>query len=219
MLTEAFQRMLKAFGPQKWWPADSRMEVMVGAILTQNTNWKNVELAIQNLRTADLLTLERLHEVPNSILEQQIRPAGYFRQKTRRLKNLVQFVVDHYGQVDAMFQQSLEQLRPQLLGVNGIGPETADSILLYAGDKPTFVIDAYTARIAMRHGWIDTNADYQSLKTMFESRLDADVRLFNEYHALIVQVGKEFCRPNPKCEDCPLAPMLPLNGIVELHRR
>lgn len=219
MLTEAFQRMLKAFGPQKWWPADSRMEVMVGAILTQNTNWKNVELAIQNLRTADLLTLEQLHEVPNSILEQQIRPAGYFRQKTRRLKNLVQFVVDHYGQVDAMFQQSLEQLRPQLLGVNGIGPETADSILLYAGDKPTFVIDAYTARIAMRHGWIDTNADYQSLKTMFESRLDADVRLFNEYHALIVQVGKEFCRPNPKCEDCPLAPMLPLNGIVELHRR
>ncbi len=218
MLTEAFQRMLKAFGPQNWWPADSRMEVMVGAVLTQNTNWKNVELAIGNLRSAELLTLEQLHAAPPSVLEQHIRPAGYFRRKTARLKNLVRFVVDNYGDVDAMFQVPLERLRPALLGVNGIGPETADSILLYAGDKPTFVIDTYTARIAMRHGWIDLNADYHSLKTLFESRLDADVQLFNEYHALIVQVGKEFCKPNPKCENCPLASMLPASGIVELHR-
>lgn len=217
MIDEAYNRMYAAFGPQHWWPGQSALEVIVGAVLTQNTNWKNVELAIDNLRNANVLALDALHSVELETLESLIRPAGYFRLKSKRLKNVVNFIVNNYGDVDSMFRESVDELRRQLLKVNGVGPETADSILLYAGNQPTFVIDAYTARIAKRHGWIELEAEYHDLKEFFESHLNRDVALFNEYHALIVRVGKDFCKPQPRCEDCPLQPMLPESGIVDLH--
>lgn len=215
MLNKAYDRMFAAFGPQLWWPGETPFEVIVGAVLTQNTNWKNVELAIENLRDADKLSLSAIHQLPSSKLQPLIRPAGYFRVKSTRLKNVVRHIVENYGDVETMFQQDLPRLREDLLTINGVGPETADSILLYAGDKPTFVIDAYTARIAKRHGWIEPGADYDALKTFFESQVEQSVPLFNEYHALIVRVGKEFCKPTPKCENCPLQSMLPEAGVID----
>lgn len=215
ILNEAFQRMLKAFGPQKWWPGESQLEIIVGAVLTQNTNWRNVELALENLRAAGLLQLDALHRASAEQLEPLIRPAGYYRLKTRRLKNVVQFIVEEFNSIEVMFQTPLNELRKRILAVNGVGPETADSILLYAGEQPTFVIDAYTARILKRHGWIDTDANYQTMKNQFESNLPMDAELFNEYHALIVQTGKQHCRPTPQCDECPLQPLLPPEGIID----
>ena len=146
-----------------------------------------------------------------------IRPAGYYRLKARRLKNLVEFVFAEYGgSLDAMFSTQLTTLREQLLRVNGIGPETADSILLYAGELPTFVVDNYTARVLKRHGWIEPEADYYAIKDQFESELEADVELYNEFHALLVRVGNHYCRKTPKCDECPLVDMLPDNGFVEI---
>ena len=208
---------MRAFGEQHWWPGDTKFEVIVGAVLTQNTNWRNVELAIENLRAAERLTLESVLGSEPETLEPLIRPAGYYRLKTKRLKNVVKFIHDRWGSVDKMFNEPLETLRAKLLSVNGVGPETADSILLYAGDLPAFVIDAYTHRIAKRHGWIEVTADYTELKELFESALRTDVQLYNEYHALIVRVGKEFCKPTPKCEGCPLQPMIGESGIVDLR--
>jgi endonuclease-3 related protein len=217
MLTNVYQRLLEAFGPQDWWPAESPFEVIVGAVLTQNTSWKNVELAIENLRSADLLDVVKLDQVTHAKLAALIRPAGYFRLKATRLKNVARFIRQHYGgSLDAMFSADTLQLRQQLLSINGVGPETADSILLYAGGHRSFVIDSYTGRVAKRHGWIEPDADYDDLKRMFESSLDPDVELFNEFHALLVVVGKEFCRPTPKCEACPLRDLLPPDGPCEL---
>jgi len=216
MLSDVYQRLLQRLGPQYWWPAKSRLEVIVGAVLTQNTAWTNVERAIANLHDAGLLSLEGLAHTCQDELEELVRPAGYFRVKARRLRNVIEFIRDHYdGSLDAMFATGLETLRTELLGVNGIGPETADSILLYAGDMPSFVIDTYTARILKRHGWIEPDADYHRLKGFFESQLPTDVQLFNEYHALIVSVGKDYCRAKPKCEGCPLQELLPEHGPVE----
>lgn len=216
MLDEAYERLSAAYGPQHWWPGESAIEIIVGAVLTQNTNWKNVELAIEKLRVGNFLSLDRLVQVESAELEELIRSAGYFRLKTQRLKNLVLFISNQFGSVEKMFRSDQTELREQLLNVNGIGPETADSILLYAGNYPTFVVDAYTARIAKRHDWIDREAKYASLKALFESNLPRDVRVFNEYHALIVQVGKFHCRPTPVCDGCPLQPMLPKTGMVEI---
>ena len=158
-MKDVFQRLYEAFGPQHWWPGESPLEVMVGAVLTQNTAWKNVARALDNLRDADLLSLEALHQLPQEELAEWIRPAGYYRLKARRLKNLLDFVVDEFdGSLDTMFQVELGALRERLLGVNGIGPETADSILLYAGQLPTFVVDNYTARVLKRHAWIEPEA-------------------------------------------------------------
>lgn len=216
MLQEAYDRMLAAFGPQHWWPGETPFEVIVGAVLTQNTNWKNVELAIENLREANVLRLDAIHRLATEELEKLIRPAGYFRVKAKRLKNVVGHITENYGTVSAMFELDWRELRADLLGVNGIGPETADSILLYAGEKPTFVVDTYTARIVKRHGWIELDADYHAIQSYFESQFDRDSQLFNEYHALIVEVGKAYCKPNPKCAECPLRSMLPESGIVDL---
>jgi endonuclease-3 related protein len=189
---------------------------MVGAVLTQNTSWKNVERAIANLREADVLTLPRLHALPHEELAELIRPAGYYRLKAGRLRNLLSFVMEqHDGSLAAMFATNLAELREQLLRVNGIGPETADSILLYAGNLPTFVVDTYTARLLKRHGWIEPEAGYHDIQEHFESRLPEDVRLFNEFHALIVRVGHHHCRRTPKCEGCPLQPLLPPAGICD----
>jgi endonuclease-3 related protein len=213
-LSEAYRRLFEAFGPQHWWPGQSPFEVMVGAVLTQNTSWRNVERAIGNLREADLLEPRALYDVPVEELEELIRPAGYFRVKARRLRNLVAFIVEQYeGSLDAMFRSDVADLRRQLLALHGIGPETADSILLYAGGLASFVVDAYTHRVFARHGWIDFNAAYDEIREYVESGLPRDVQQYNEFHALLVRVGKDFCRKTgPKCAECPLREMLPNGG-------
>ncbi len=216
ILRQVYDRLLAAFGPQHWWPGDGPFEVLVGAVLVQNTSWKNVERAIRNLRENDLMDPRRLYKVPQDELEELIRPAGYFRIKARRLRNLLALVVKRYGgSLDRMFATDLSALREDLLGVNGIGPETADSILLYAAGLPSFVVDTYTHRVLARHGWIGFDADYHEIKDYFESGLEQDVPLYNEYHALLVRVGHLHCRKQPKCEGCPLADLLPRGGPLE----
>jgi endonuclease-3 related protein len=205
-LQDFYKALHTALGPRHWWPGETRMEVMVGAVLTQNTNWTNVERAIANLEDAGALDWQALHDMGHDELAELIRPAGYFNVKARRLKHLVDWVVEEFdGDLDAMFARSTGSLREELLSVNGIGRETADSILLYAGRHVTFVVDAYTARILRRHQLIDEEADYEQIKDLFESNLPNDEEMFNEYHALMVEVGKRYCRPrNPKCDECPL---------------
>jgi len=216
-LKEVYDRLFEAFGPQHWWPGQSPFEVIVGAVLTQNTNWQNVEKAIENLRRADLLEPHALYNVPNDELQQLIRPAGYFRIKAHRLHNLLEFLVGRYdGSLDIMFNTPLPTLREQLLAVGGVGPETADSILLYAGGLPCFVVDAYTHRVFARHGWIGFDADYHQIQDHFQSNLPDDVAMYNEYHALIVHLGKHYCRKRePKCQECPLAELLPDGGPLQ----
>jgi endonuclease III related protein len=216
-LSQIYDQLLAAYGPQHWWPGQSPFEVLVGAVLVQNTAWQNVKRAIDALRRDDLMEPRALYDLSLEELEEKIRPAGYFRVKARRLRNLLAFLMDRYdGSLDAMFRTSVSELREQLLGINGIGPETADSILLYAGGLPTFVVDAYTCRVFARHGWISFDADYHQIKDHFESSLPLDAAMFNEYHALLVRLGKERCRKtSPKCEGCPLADWLPRGGPLE----
>lgn len=215
-LKEVYERLFAAFGPQNWWPGDSPFEVIVGAVLVQNTAWKNVERAIANLRDAGVMSPHALYALPADELAELIRPAGYFQVKTKRLRHLLQFIVEEFdGSLDAMFQTDLTTLRERLLTIHGIGPETADAILLYAGNMPTFVVDTYAHRVLARHGWIGYDASYEEIKDFFEGRLPVEAPLFNEYHALLVRVGKEYCRRSgPKCEACPLAELLPPSGIV-----
>jgi endonuclease-3 related protein len=216
-ILEVLERLFGRYGPQAWWPTQGGpFEVMVGAVLTQNTAWRNVERALENLRAESVLTPQGIQRLPQADLEELIRPAGYFRVKARRLRNLVDWVFARYdGSLAAMFATDIAELRADLLGVNGIGPETADSILLYAGNLPTFVVDVYTHRVWKRHGWIEPEADYHALKAHFEEGLPPDVARFNEYHALLVRVGKEHCGTRPRCEACPLADLLPEGGPLE----
>ena len=204
-LTEIYQLLFDRFGPQHWWPGQTQFEIITGAILTQNTNWANVEKAISNLKSADCLTPERLYHLDISQLAELIRPAGYYNIKTKRLKNFINWLFDNYdGKLANLETVDTNQLRAELLAINGIGYETADSILLYAFERPVFVVDAYTARIAFRHQLIEPDANYEQLRELFQSNLPEDIQLFNEYHALLVKVGKEFCKPKAKCPDCPL---------------
>jgi len=205
-LMDHYRTLLDAFGPQHWWPGETPLEIMVGAVLTQNTNWANVERAIDNLKHTGLLDVEKLVKFHPAELAERIKPAGYFNIKTKRLQNLMRFVWRNYdGDLDRFFNQSVAALRDQLLAVNGIGPETADDIVLYAAGKPSFVVDTYTFRVMLRHHFIAQDDDYDAIKAMFEDHLTADVPLFNEYHALLVAVGKNFCKPrNPLCAQCPL---------------
>jgi endonuclease-3 related protein len=204
-LTEIYRLLYDAFGPQHWWPGETRFEIITGAILTQNTNWTNVEKAITNLKSADCLTPEKLHHLDPAQLAELIRPAGYYNIKAKRLKNFIDWLFDNYdGELTNLESIDTDQLRAELLAIKGVGRETADSILLYAFDRPVFVVDAYTARIVCRHGLIAHDADYEQLRGLFESSLPADTQLYNEYHALLVRVGKEFCKPKAKCLDCPL---------------
>ena len=216
-LTQVYDLLLAAFGRQHWWPGNSPFEVIVGAVLVQNTNWQNVTKAIENLRRADLLRPHALCEVPQEELQELIRPAGYFRIKARRLHSVLEFLVSRFdGSLEAMFAADLGILREELLAVHGVGPETADSILLYAGQLPAFVVDAYTHRVFARHGWIDFQADYHQIQAHFQDGLPPDVPLYNEYHALLVRLGKDYCRKtNPKCTACPLAELLPDGGPLE----
>ncbi|MBN2563478.1 MAG: endonuclease III domain-containing protein [Phycisphaerae bacterium] len=204
-LHQFYDVLYRAYGPQGWWPGQTCTEIVVGAILTQNTNWRNVERAIAQLRTAGLLDWTALRDVPVEKLAEYIRPAGYYNVKAQRLKGFVTWLWErHDGDLDRLVAMHAMDLRQELLAVKGIGPETADSILLYALDIPTFVVDTYTARVAGRHGLIDGAVGYEELKSLFEDNLPADTRMFNEYHALLVAVGKRHCRPRARCDGCPL---------------
>jgi len=208
LLVEIFDKLLKVFGPRHWWPGDTPFEIMVGAILTQNTSWINVEKAIQRLKEEQVLTASGIHQLKKSELASLIRSSGFFRIKADRLKALVRFLLEEYeGKLVKMEKESLGTLREKLLSVKGIGPETADSILLYALGKPIFVVDAYTKRILSRHGMIPGNASYSEIQDLFMNNLPLDKELFNEYHALLVHLGKTVCKKNPKCDICPLSYM------------
>ncbi len=198
-----YRALRAAYGPQDWWPADSPFEVAVGAVLTQNTAWSNVERAIARLKAADVLSCEAILSLPHEVLAEHIRPAGYFNVKAHRLRHLCAFL-DAEGGLEALAAQPTAALRPRLLAVNGIGPETADDILLYALDRPVFVIDAYTRRLLARQGLACGDEDYESLRAGFERTLPADVALFKEYHALIVEHAKQACRRKPDCGACAL---------------
>lgn len=208
-ILKIYQTMLNTLGPQQWWPGETPFEVVIGAILTQNTNWSNVEKAIRNLKAADRLSPRGIYELSTIELAQLIRPSGFFNVKAKRVKTFINWLFSRYeGDLSRMFRQDLQTLRDELLSVKGIGPETADSILLYAGDMPTFVVDAYTHRIFSRHGLISEESTYDEMKAFFEENLPKEVRLFNEYHALLVQIGKRYCKPKKACEPCPLKDFL-----------
>lgn len=238
-IIDYYRALLARWGPQNWWPAQSRFEVIVGAYLTQNTNWTNVEKAMANLRRSRVLTVRGLREVPLERLQALIRPSGYFRQKAEKLKHFIRFLDENYsGSLDRMFAQPTKKLRAELLALNGVGPETADSILLYAGNHPVFVVDAYTRRILERHGTIRAKAKYDDIRILIEravfsaaperitsrergndprhpvSRMSRMRRTelaqhYNELHALIVRAGNLYCRSTPRCEGCPLQKFLP----------
>lgn len=234
-----YEILSRVWGPQHWWPAQSRFEVIVGAFLTQNTSWSNVESAMGKLKGAGVLSVAGIRAIGIGELEQLIRSSGYFRQKASRLKNFVQFLDRSYdGSLTKMFAQPTQVLREQLLSLNGVGPETADSILLYAGQHPIFVVDAYTRRIAARHGLVQEQAKYDEVRMLFESGLSEvkaplsngnyqtggaahspskmsfakrspAAQVFNEMHGLIVGVGKKYClKSKPDCDQCPLKPLL-----------
>jgi endonuclease-3 related protein len=208
-LLDIYRLLLDAFGPQHWWPGETPFEIALGAILTQNTSWSNVERAIANLKAAGLLDANRLHTIDMEQLETLIRPAGYFRVKAKRLRNFTTWLCDRYeGDMQNLDPIATGRLREELLAISGIGPETADSILLYALNRPVFVVDTYTARVMVRHGLLaPEELDYSRLQDLFTSSLEPEVALFNEFHALLVRAGKDYCKPRPKCEPCPLAPL------------
>jgi endonuclease-3 related protein len=200
-----YRRLLRAYGPQHWWPAESPTEVVIGAILTQNTAWTNVERAIANLRGADLLSFEGLRDISQQRLAELIRPSGTFRVKATRLKAFVDRLwADHEGSLPALLEGDIVRARARLRSIPGIGPETADAILLYAGNRPTFVIDTYTQRVLRRHQLVDASAGYQQVQAVFLANLPCEIPLWNEYHALLVTVGKHHCRALARCEGCPL---------------
>ncbi|MGH9715322.1 MAG: endonuclease III domain-containing protein [Candidatus Acidiferrales bacterium] len=205
-LDEYYNALFTHFGPQHWWPGKTPFEIIVGAILTQNTSWSNVEKAIANLHAAKLLRPAAIENVSLRKLERMVRPSGYFRQKARKLKAFCAFLRAEYrGSLKRMFSTPTIVLRQKLLGVFGVGPETADSILLYAGGHSVFVVDAYAKRMLIRHGWADESTKYEDLRWTFERQFPGDARRFNELHALIVTTGKNFCRrAEPLCGRCPL---------------
>jgi len=204
-LLKIYKILSKEFGPQDWWPADSPFEVMAGAVLTQNTNWLNVSRAIANLKKEKFLAPQRIVSADKRKLMAAIRPAGFYNQKAAYLKALSRFIAERYGgDITRMSRAETDILRDELLAIKGLGPETADSILLYALNRPVFVIDAYTRRIFGRHGVKIKDSDYSGWQKYFESNLPKDAGQFNEYHALIVRLAKERCRKKPDCQGCPL---------------
>lgn len=213
-LSDVYERLFAHFGPQNWWPGDTPFEIAVGAILTQNTNWGNVERAINNLKKNKMLTPKKLGTLTQSKLAELIRPAGYYNIKAKRLKNFLQFLAESSGgSLKDLARRETTALRTALLSVNGVGPETADSILLYALEKEVFVVDAYTRRFLTRHKILSGKEDYETVRNMFEdsfpvtktpNKYGRRLQFFNEFHALIVMLGKNYCKPKPKCQDCPL---------------
>ena len=239
-----YTSLLSRYGPQNWWPGESPFEVIVGAYLTQNTNWSNVEKAIANLRNAGMLTVEAVRQIPLDELEPLVRPSGYFRQKARNLKAFINFLDQQYsGSLNRMFAEPTHKLRAELLDLNGVGPETADSILLYAGNHPVFVVDAYTRRMLERHNIIHAKTSYEEIRSLIEQAIGSATaeslvvkvanpdprhpastmsnsarselaQHFNEFHALIVRAGNEYCRPTARCEKCPLQMLLSKNCFL-----
>jgi endonuclease-3 related protein len=203
---EAYRLLYDHFGPQDWWPGDTPFEIMVGAILTQNTNWSNVQKAINNLKSENLLSYQSLSQLTTDEIAQWIRPAGYYNLKARRLRNFFDMVASIYqGELDSFIEDDLDRARSNLLAVNGIGPETADSILLYACGHPVFVVDLYTHRVFSRHNLVMEETDYSTMQNVFMDHLLPDLQLYNEFHALIVRVAKTYCKKTkPLCEKCPL---------------
>jgi endonuclease-3 related protein len=239
-IREIYRVLAEAWGPQHWWPAQSRFEVIAGAFLTQNTSWSNVELALGQLRRAKVLSVEGIRGIPLEKLEKLVRSSGYFRQKAQRLKNFVRYLDEDYrGSLTRMFSEPTGKLREQLLGLDGVGPETADSILLYAGQHRAFVIDAYTRRLAVRHGIAPEGASYSELRSLFGQALEgvsspqkrgillprgashkpspmssakrcSSSQVFNDMHGFMVAIGKNYChKSEPDCGNCPLGPLLP----------
>lgn len=205
-LHDIYQRLYDHFGPQRWWPGETPYEVMIGAVLTQNTNWRNVEKAIDNLKRAGALSYAKMASMPTGLLAEYIRPAGYYNIKAARLHNLLGLIRERYGgSMDRMMAEETGELRQALLSVRGIGPETADSILLYAAQRPVFVVDAYTHRILSRHDLIGEDVMYDDVQQLFMDNIEPDTVLYNEFHALLVCAAKEYCRKtNPRCSACPL---------------
>lgn len=204
-LMEIYETLVGHFGHQRWWPGDTKLEICVGAILTQNTNWSNVEKAIKNLKDANVLDVDSLVSISPDNLAQLIKPAGYFNIKAGRLKNFITTVAE-FGELEDFLGRDVDSLREDLLGIKGVGRETADSIMLYAAAKPSFVVDTYTVRVFARHGLIDEcDCDYETVREFCQYSLPEDVGLYNDFHAQLVAVGKKFCRKSkPLCSQCPL---------------
>lgn len=204
-IQEIHTRLVDHFGPQHWWPGETPFEIMLGAVLTQNTSWRNVSMVIEALRQDGLLSFVALEDLPTEVLAEKIRPSGYYNQKAKRLKGLFATIREDSGSLEDFFEQDTRILREKLLAIKGIGPETADSITLYAAAKPVFVVDAYTYRILLRHDLIGEDAGYEEIQDLFLGKLPTDTQLFNEYHALLVRLAKEYCKKSsPLCDSCPL---------------
>lgn len=205
-----YRMLISSLGSQHWWPADSSFEVIIGAILTQNTNWKNVEISINNLKKANLLSPYSIYNCSINDLKLYIKPSGFYRVKSDYLKYFVKKFIEHYdGDISRLMEIESSKLRNWLLSIKGIGKETADSILLYALDRPIFVVDAYTKRIFLRHNLINKDADYKEIQSLVEKTLPKDTNVLGEFHALLVKVGKNFCKKkNPLCRECPLSSLL-----------
>jgi len=202
---EVYSRLYSEWGAQHWWPAETPFEVVIGAILTQNTAWSNVEQAVAALRSEKLLDPKIMGGISAEHLAELIVPSGYYNLKARRILNFMQMLNEEYaGDLERLFRLETGQLRSVLLSVNGIGPETADSILLYAAERPVFVVDAYTRRFLLRHAWIEGGENYDEIAAIFTGSLPCDLRIYNEFHALIVKLGKLHCRRRAECADCPL---------------
>ena len=217
-LLPRYYSVLRArFGPQQWWPARTRLEVILGAILTQNTTWHNATLALRNLRKSGLLSWQALRRACLSGLEACVRPAGFYRQKARTIRDFVDWLArEHAGSLDRLFSLPTDELRRRLLDLRGLGPETVDAIILYAVERPLFVADAYTRRVLARHGFVSDAADYHQTQEFLHAHLPPDTSLFNEFHALLVAVGKKHCKPqSPRCAGCPLEEFLPQGGAAQ----
>lgn len=207
-----YESLLSEFGPQAWWPSESPFETAVGAILTQRTSWRNAALALANLREAGALSPSGMEKLTAARLRELVRPAGFFRRKARTLGALTAAIAAREGGLEALLALETEHLRRVLLGIEGIGSETADAIILYAARRPVFTVDAYARRVAERHGMVDAKASYGRIASLFEESLGHEVEALNECHALIVEVGKRFCRPIPECAACPINWDLPNRG-------
>ncbi len=216
-LWKYYRRVFHLLGPQHWWPAKTRLEVVLGAVLTQNTGWQNAATALRELRRKGWHRLAALRKAPGKELARAIRPAGFYRQKALTIRNFLNFLHSNCGgSLNRMFRRPTAELRKQLLSVRGLGPETVDSILVYAGRRPSFIVDAYTRRVLERHHLIEPRTGYDQIQALFHGSLPPDAQLFNEYHALIVEIGKRYCRrSNPDCSSCPLEPFLPPQEMSE----
>lgn len=204
-IRKIFDLLFERFGEQHWWPGDTEFEIIIGAILTQGTNWNNVEKAINNIKEEGLLDINKFKDLKIQDVKRLIKPSGFYNVKGERLKNFIDEFKNKFKDIDDMKKLGKNELREWLLSIKGIGKETADSIILYALRKPVFVVDVYTRRILNRHNIIKGNEEYDEIRKIFEDNLPNDERIFNEYHALLVKIGKEFClKKNPKCKECPL---------------